>query len=91
VKIEKEAEEMVCRNFGRVDDTIFVIDQMIAIYSILKVDKPVNRAHTYESLATDLLDLKIELQKQKAEYKRRGLKGANQVRDQGITKRCETN
>jgi len=91
VKIEKEAEEMVNRNFGRVDDTIFVIGQMIAIYSMLKVDKPVNRAHAYESLAADLLDLKIELQKQKIAYKRRGLKGSNQVRDQGITKRCETN
>ena len=79
--IEKEVEEMVCRNFGQVDDTIFVIDQMISIYSMLKVDKPVNRAHAYESLAADLLDLKIELQKQKVEYNRQNAKGANPVQD----------
>jgi len=69
--MKKEVKELINRNFGDINDTIQVIDQMILIYSILKIDKPINKAHIYNSLLIDLQELKTEMQIQQIEYKRR--------------------
>lgn len=62
--ILNEVIEVIKRNDGDIGDTLKVLDQMILIYSILRM-----ASKDYDELMKELINLKVKFQMELSEYK----------------------
>ena len=62
--ILNEVIEVIKRNDGDIGDTLKVLDQMILIYSILRM-----ASKDYDELMKELINLKVKFQMELSEYR----------------------